>query len=255
MLARRSSRLKPTARAFSLVEVLIALAIVAGLALVAWPNIAAMRGRASLESASSSVEAAAAECRASAIRAGQPMRLVVRTPDPTDRGPGFTGLTSLYVEAMDHMKALGAGTTPTRSANDDAPASTGTSRLLAHLDSSVVVSESLEREPGASTSDQLRNPADGTALRDSGVRAADSQPDEPRPEALEITLATFMPDGSAIASHPAFLRARHDADGAMRIDVNRWSGRLDLSPVALHASDPDADTRPLRAPSRVKNDR
>lgn len=247
--------MKSTARAFSLVEVLIALAIVAGLALVAWPNIAAMRGRASLESASSSVEAAAAECRASAIRAGQPMRLVVRTPDPTDRAPGFAGLTSLYIEAMDHIKALGTGATPERSTADDQPVSKGTSRLLAHLDSSVVVSDSLERKPDAPTADRSGETPDAFATHDSGARSTSPEPNEPGTQGTEITLATFMPDGSAIAAHPAFLRGRHDADGAMRIDVNRWSVRLDLSPVALVASEPDAATRPARSPSRGKNDR
>lgn len=247
--------MKPKPRAFSLVEVLIAVAIVAGLALVAWPNIAAMRGRASLELASSSVEAAAAECRASAIRAGQPMRLVVRSPEFSDRAPGFTGLTSLYIEALDHMRALGTSDSPKRSTNDDAPASTGTSRLLAHLDSSVVVSDSLERKPDVPTTDRPGEEPDASATHISVARPTSTAPSESGTEGTEITLATFMPDGSAIPAHTAFLRGRNDADGALRIDVNRWSGRLDLSPVALFADEPDAATRPARPPSRGKNDR
>ncbi len=197
-------------RAHTLLEILIAMAIVLAVSIVAWVGFGAWRARAGLESASNQVESAIQKCRDDAQSSGMPMRLVARSE------PG--GGIAIYIQPTE------AGMSP---------------RHLVTLPTSIRVSA--DRPVASVQSEEKPSSPEASAPNESF--AANVSQDDRTSVGEEVTLISALPDGSVVTSGPSFLYDSREQELAVEISVDRWSGRVGFARPAVSANSNRDDAR------------
>lgn len=197
-------------RAHTLLEILIAMAIVLAVSIVAWVGFGAWRASAGLESASNQVESAIQQCRDDAQSSGMPMRLIARSE------PG--GGIAIYIQPTE------PGVTP---------------RHLLTLPTSIRVSAD---RPVASAQSQATTASPESSGPSESIAGA--VPEDVRASVgEEVTLISALPDGSVVTSGPSFLYDSREQELAVEISVDRWSGRVGFARPAASISSNRDDAR------------
>lgn len=199
---RRSGR-RGAARAFTLIEVVIALGLVLLLAGLALPTLIGLTSGAALREGESCVESVAAICRAEAMRRGQVIELAARE--------NADGVTVLLGRRADSAPVSGAGDAP----DGDAAASDPWPAFLV---------EELPR--GCAVIEDV-------AERESTGRAEDGGPAAPGGSATPrkaVLIAAFLPSGAAAVKGATKLHAKDRREAS--IGVNGWTGAVRVTPIA-----------------------
>lgn len=203
---RRSGR-RGAARAFTLIEVVIALGLVLLLGGLALPTLIGLTSGASLSESESRVESVAAICRAEAMRRGQVIELAARE--------NADGVTVLLGRRADSAPVSGAGDAPD---GDGAASDPWPAFLVEELPRGCAVIEDVaERESTGRAEDGGRA---GPGAEDGGSAA-------PRKEVL---IAAFLPSGAAAVRGATKLRAKDGREAS--IGVNSWTGTVRVTPSA-----------------------
>lgn len=210
----------PASRAFTIVEVLIALAIVGMLAaIVAAPMFSHMRG-AEVEGAAARLQTALSDAQTEARESGRPVTVVaVVTED------GRTGLSTRHVASPDA---------------ESTQAKPGMEHAFARATRQVNLPQ------GVSIAGADRTPQPMRSI--GGMAAPASEDAESQDPAQERTLAVFLPDGSAVVAGP--IRVCGKDGRASEVRINPWTGVAALAGVT-------SDSRGIddRTPSPTKDGR
>lgn len=206
------------ARNFTLLEVLIVIAIVGMLAALVTVPFARHLGGAEVEGAASQVQSALNDAQAEARESGRPVR-VVATVDENGR----TGVACQTVDPA----APGHGAT----ALDGAPESGVQAEPRIGMEHAFARATRHVQLPTGVTI-QGREPAESPEMRRSvGGMAAAPEGTDARSTLVEArpprTLAIFLPDGSAVVPGPIRLSGKDGRSSEVR--VNPWTGVAVLS--------------------------
>jgi prepilin-type N-terminal cleavage/methylation domain-containing protein len=195
-------------RAFSLIEVLIVLAIIAAIAIIAWPNLGAWRTRAGVDSATDQVESAIQHCRDHAQTQGVPMRLVARRES--------SGATSIVLQSTEPGGAV---------------------RAVLTLPVAIRISAARPMPTEPTSTPSAETPVEPPAASSEDLLAVDRPHDEAAQSGGEFTLVSALPDGSLVSNGPSYLFHADDQDVGVEITVERWSGRVEIARLT-HARQP-----------------
>lgn len=190
-------------RGLTLVEVLVALALVLALMALALPAVEGRLAEARFDAALRQTEAAMMVARAEAQRQGKPIRLVAR--------PVRGGELGLFMEAVD--PATAAGDPGDSGAAGAAPATGAAAQsgvAWAVLPAKVTVSETPPPEAGET----------GGAATEISVEPKGAPPSP-------VTLAVFFADGSATSHGLVYITG---GDQTVSVRVNRWTGAAAIDP-------------------------
>jgi prepilin-type N-terminal cleavage/methylation domain-containing protein len=203
----------PRHRAFTLIETLIVLAILAAVAALVLPGTVGQLRAARTDQITRDIVLAADSCRSQAIRTGQPWRLIL-----TQRG--ITRSLAIEPLARADERSRSASETPA-----DTPVLSATRQELIALPDAcrIAASAVADQHDGPKTDAETSDPSGA----DSGSEPAT---DDAAP------LAIFLPDGSVIA-RPFELTAR---ETRIRFTPHAISGRFTFAPVEQATAGPDA---------------
>jgi prepilin-type N-terminal cleavage/methylation domain-containing protein len=238
-------------RGFTLVEVVLVVAILAMLGALVAPALSSWRGEAELIGAADEVEAGVARARAMSQRDGMPRRLAL-----VESGEGLVELMAWAVkpESLSIGGEAPTGAAPTDVAGEGAgegawgpsggeetePSAPG--RVLAEFPKSVVVSVRQPRLGGdvrgakAGGSGFGAKGEVGEDMEESSIVAAKQGP---RP-ARVIVLGLMLPDGTFSRAGEAVYLVQQDGAGgarrAVRLEVSSWTGEARWTEVRLEES-------------------
>lgn len=215
-----------TRRGFTLLELMVVLAILLALASVAVPALLTSSRASRLPEAQGQIEAAMMMARADAQRQATPVRLMVR------ERAGSAGEMELVAEAVElsaaeprEESAEGATTggpakvSPERSGSVYALPSgvsvrefvPGSHEEIAGREHTSVPSVAAHSAPSGASADRASGAASETSIRDG------------------VVLAVFLPDGEAVRPGPRYLVDR--AGRVLELVVEPMSGRVTVRPV------------------------
>lgn len=230
------------ARNFTLLEVLIVLAIVGMLAALVTVPFARHLGGAEVEGAASQVQSALSDAQAEARESGRPVR-VVATVDHKGR----TGVACHPVEPIAPAPDSGLNGAPERHAQSQTSAGMEHAFARATRRVQLPTGVTIQDRAGAQTPETRRSVGGMAAAPD---RGSDPMPMiESRPSR---TLAIFLPDGSAVVSGPIRLSGKDGRSSEVR--VNPWTGVAVLSSEAGAEPNLASDVAP-RASGRAEQPR
>ncbi|TVQ62333.1 MAG: prepilin-type N-terminal cleavage/methylation domain-containing protein [Phycisphaerales bacterium] len=265
----------PRRTGFTLLEVLVAVALLAALSAAALPPMLALARQRAADESAAQFQAAATHARLDAQRTGRPVLLVIREthnrlqqlvaiPLETDEGRDDPGLQPDF-EPLASTRPDPRSSAPQNAEPDTQAALAQVGRVLLTLprDVSFAPGETDDRRsapPGSGMStapgpgDDPRADLLGTDAplpRGDRADAARPRPREPLPPG-GLPIAVVMPDGSFRALTPAVARGPGGREAEIR--VARWPGAIRLA-WAGTPSPPDEPSPPTLDPRSVDDPR
>lgn len=243
-----STSRRPAARAFTLIEIVLVIAILLALGALILPNIAASLADRAFEAASEDIRTQLLLGRAHAQAANLPVEVIYEPPDAARSNKPMIRVRTLEaaLRAFEHdetspFNSRFSGSPELPAGSMRAPASAPTqaaSQASRQADRSSALSEPwAQRSLAAEFSITNQSPAiDETSANVRSLNGSDEQVDPAERISAElraldsndmaaphsIRLAVFMADGSALLGGPVWLV---DAEGRMaRIHINTWTG-------------------------------
>lgn len=242
MRALLATRRPSLPRGFTVLEVLIVLAILAAAIALVVPSLANLLPSARLDNAADLIQATILDARADAVRDG--------TARTISLAPRADGLIELRVEPISpdsldlaHSPFDDSDEAEDRPAKAAAPprnAPARSSALTAPRDTAPHSPGRRDPRPDARPSLRLIPLTDGVSV--STGPSADSSDNSPSPAPLDapLRLATVLPDGTIWPASPVSLSAGGDS---RRFAIRAWDGMLRPAPVTSAQSEP-ADRPP-----------
>lgn len=224
--------MRKTARNFTLIEVLIVLAILGMLAALVTVPLARHLDGAEVQGAASRVQTTLSDAQAEARESGRPVRVVATVDEQ-----GRTGLACHPIEAEEASPTIAPPDVETSRAARKASAASGMEHAFARATRRVqlptgvtIEGESRDAQPEIrrSVGGMAASPAVGTGEAAGATSAV--------PAAR--TIAIFMPDGSAVVRGPIRVSDREGRSSEVR--VNPWTGVAVLAQAGQDAG----STRP-----------
>jgi len=254
---------------------MVVVAFVVVLTAVALPLLTSRVGPAQLQAAAETVSATAKRGQASAQRDARPVRLFFRSSEDgrwTLRSESAPSADAWTFDALLNAdggadwyagEAGGMAGSPAGEDTDfggfaderDESDASGT-RIIARFGRGLAVRTSPPLDP-AEGEDPGRWPGDAPPL--AGTSPQDDAFDTPAPaflgddvageESRELTLVVYLPDGGTLVANTVYLVT--ERGGAIKLDVNRWTGRVTMTPVerAIDRDDPYAFEDPEAVPA------
>ncbi len=247
--AQRSAKAR---RGFTLIEVVLVVAILAMLGALIAPSLSSWRGEAELSGAADEVEAAVARARSLSQRDGMPRRvaLVEATdgyyeltawavrPESLELG-GESRVEGGMVEGSNAGESFGASEGPEGAGEGGEAEPSAPGRVLAELPRGVVASVRLPTLGGSVYGDEeptwnAGGAIEGTEAAASPVSGGSTRAAKP---ARVIVLGLMLPDGTFSRAGESVYLVQGDRSGgarrAIRIEVSSWTGEARRSEVRL----------------------
>jgi type II secretory pathway pseudopilin PulG len=217
---------------FTILELMIVMTLLVAVTGLVMPSVLNRLGDSLAASTLSQIEATTTECRSQAQQEGRALRLIAR-----ERAAGTVGL---YIERIGETDAISTGFAIESNDGTEMDPDAGLMDAWGGSVSSPVLvlpagfsfsrtlplpDEGGFNDPSLNERDSARDAVGG--VEDDEMGGASFMGDLER---MSMTLAVYLPDGTAIVERPLYLRA----DGQVyEIEINRWAGGVTTTRIRL----------------------